>query len=74
MSQLKPITCPETAHLERIEYDDSSTGFRVLACSRFAPGEPFSCTRLCVTRMNQRAGRASVARDVLVPLVARGRR
>jgi hypothetical protein len=51
----KLITCPETAHLEQIEYEGSTDGFRVIACSRFAPCDRLACSRLCEIRMNRRA-------------------
>lgn len=51
----KLITCPETAHLEQIEYEEPAHGFHVIACSRFQPCDRLACSRLCEIRINRRA-------------------
>ena len=47
------VTCPETAHLERIEFLRTPLGRLVRACSRF-PGCRMMCPRTCVARLDQR--------------------
>ena len=49
------VTCPETSHLELIEYEDDPLGMLIDACSRF--GEPCAlvCPRTCAARMDTRA-------------------
>ena len=48
------ITCPETAHLELIEYDDTPFGRVIAACSRFRPACAVECPRTCAARMDRR--------------------
>lgn len=51
------ITCPETAHLEEIEYyEDPITGkiLGVTKCSRFHPEDSVDCDGLCAKRLNDR--------------------
>jgi hypothetical protein len=48
------ITCPETAHLEMIEYDDTPFGCVISACTRFRPACAVECPRTCAARMDRR--------------------
>lgn len=48
------VTCPETAHLERIEYEDHPLGMLIVACSRFEPGCPLHCQRTCAARLDRK--------------------
>jgi len=48
------VTCPETAHLEQIEYDDHPFGMLVLACSRFEPACVLRCDRACAARLDRK--------------------
>jgi len=54
------ITCPETAHLEMIDYEDTPFGMVIAGCSRFRP----ACAREPVPRgsigaSNRRSGSSS---------------
>ncbi|MCA9680502.1 MAG: hypothetical protein H6709_07350 [Kofleriaceae bacterium] len=49
------ITCPETAHLELIEYEQVPLGRLVQACSRFRPPHCVRCPRTCTARLDRRA-------------------
>ncbi len=51
----KLITCPESAHLEMIVYEDTPLGMLIEACTRFAPGCPMSCPRTCAARLDRRS-------------------
>ena len=48
------VTCPETAHLERIEYDIHSFGTLVTACTRFDPPCSVNCPRTCAARLDRK--------------------
>ena len=48
------VTCPETAHLELIEYHDTSVGKLIVACSRFRPAHCVECPRTCAARLDRR--------------------
>lgn len=48
------ITCPETAHLELIEYEHTPYGYVISACSRFRPACKVGCPRTCAARMDRR--------------------
>lgn len=50
----KLVTCPESAHLEMIVYEDSPLGMLIEACTRFQPGCPMSCPRTCAARLDRR--------------------
>ncbi len=65
---IRKVTCPETAHLEEIDYDVEPFSKRVLRiarCSRFSPEEAITCDRTCRDRMNCRvaAGTAPPVND-----------
>lgn len=49
----KYVTCPESAHLEMIELEDTPLGILITSCSRFAPG-CIECPRTCAARLDRR--------------------
>jgi hypothetical protein len=51
----KLVTCPETAHLEEVEYEVTQCGMLVLACSRFEPSCELECPRECAARLDRRS-------------------
>jgi hypothetical protein len=51
----KLVTCPETAHLELIDFDLHPLGVLIRACTRFAPSCEAKCERTCAARMDRRA-------------------
>jgi hypothetical protein len=53
-SMYRLITCPETAHLEMIEYEDTPVGCVIAACTRFRPSCAVDCPRTCAARMDRR--------------------
>lgn len=55
---IKWVTCPETAHLEQIEYEPSPLGLLIARCSRWGDS-PTTCARTCAQRMDCRARRDS---------------
>jgi hypothetical protein len=48
------VTCPESAHLEEIEYEDHPLGLLIVACSRFTPACAVTCERLCAARLDRK--------------------
>ena len=48
------VTCPESAHLEEIEYELHPLGMLVTSCSRFTPACTITCGRICAARLDQR--------------------
>lgn len=48
------VTCPETAHLEMIEYEESPVGMLLTSCSRFRPACAVTCPRTCSSRFDRR--------------------
>jgi hypothetical protein len=48
------ITCPESAHLEEIQYEDHPLGMLITSCSRFSPACAVNCERLCAARLDRR--------------------
>jgi hypothetical protein len=54
----KLITCPDTAHLEEIDYDDHSLGLLIVACTGVPCDTP--CERTCAARLDRRR-RAALA-------------
>jgi hypothetical protein len=48
------VTCPETAHLELIEYDESRCGMLILGCSTFRSPCSIACPRTCAARLDRR--------------------
>lgn len=51
---LRLVTCPETAHLELISYQEHPLGTLVDECSRFAPSCIPTCPRTCAERLDRR--------------------
>lgn len=51
---LRLVTCPETAHLELISYQEHPLGTLVDECSRFAPSCVPTCPRTCAERLDRR--------------------
>ena len=50
----KLITCPETAHLEEIDYERTPLGLVIVGCSRFQPRCALECGCECARRMDRR--------------------
>ncbi len=48
------ITCPESAHLERIEYETSPFGMLIRTCSGYLGGCEGTCPRTCAARLDRR--------------------
>ena len=48
------VTCPESAHLERIDYEVHPLGMLVTACTRFSPACAVTCGRICAARLDQK--------------------
>jgi hypothetical protein len=51
----KLVTCPETAHLELIDFELHPLGILIRACTRFAPSCLPDCERICAARMDRRS-------------------
>jgi hypothetical protein len=47
------ITCPESAHLEEIDFIQSPLGILIRRCSA-APGKCLRCPRTCATRLDRK--------------------
>jgi hypothetical protein len=50
------VTCPESAHLELIEFAETPCGRLILACSSFRPPCAVNCPRSCAARLDRRDG------------------
>ncbi|MCG8425642.1 MAG: hypothetical protein MJE77_47790 [Proteobacteria bacterium] len=53
----KPITCPESAHLEEIEFCEDPLSGRILgvkSCTVFSPPESVDCEIVCAALLNRR--------------------
>ena len=48
------VTCPESAHLESIEYEQDELGMLITSCTAFAPACAVSCAGTCAARLDQR--------------------
>ena len=50
----KLVTCPETAHIEAVDFLSEPDGelLLVVRCSRFDPPEDVACDWLCLKRLN----------------------
>ena len=48
------VTCPESAHLEEIEYVDSPFGMLITRCTRFSPSCAVTCDRVCAARLDRK--------------------
>jgi hypothetical protein len=49
----KNITCPESAHLEEVEYERTPLGVVINSCSRFEPACNVRCAAECARRMDR---------------------
>lgn len=49
----KLVTCPESAHLETITYQETTFGILVDTCTRFRAGCPMTCSRSCAARQDR---------------------
>lgn len=56
------ITCPETAHLEQIEYQIHPLGLLIEACTRFCPADRVDCPRTCAARLDRQRRDATVTK------------
>lgn len=63
----KLVTCPETAHLEMIDYQDHPFGILIDACTRFRPVCTVECPRTCAARLDRREQRCGQTTSVEVP-------
>ncbi len=63
----KLLTCPETAHLELVEYQPHPFGMLIDACSRFGAPCDVTCARTCAARLDQRARLCGDATSAEVP-------
>jgi hypothetical protein len=50
----KLITCPETDHLEVIDFEDTALGIVIASCSRLARGG-LQCSRMCAALIDRSA-------------------
>jgi hypothetical protein len=48
------VTCPETAHLEEIEYEEDPSGMLITSCTRFSPPCAVRCARVCAARLDRK--------------------
>jgi len=64
---IKMLTCPETAHLEMIEYQEHPFGMLIDGCSRFRPSCEVNCPRTCATRLDRRAALCGEQTNAEVP-------
>jgi menaquinone-dependent protoporphyrinogen oxidase len=53
MTERKPVTCPETGHLEQVEFERTPSGLVVVGCSRYRDAD-LACPRECARRMDCR--------------------
>lgn len=63
------ITCPESAHLEEIEFSEDPVDGKIIGvsrCSGLDPADIVDCEMVCIKRLNARAAcgdRQAEARD-----------
>ncbi|MEO6773709.1 MAG: hypothetical protein ABI467_11930 [Kofleriaceae bacterium] len=50
----RTITCPETAHLETIDYETSPVGMLIRTCSGHQTTREATCPRTCAARLDKR--------------------
>jgi len=48
------VTCPESAHLEKIDYVDTPLGMLIQRCSAFGGDCEPDCPRTCAARLDQK--------------------
>lgn len=68
------VTCPETAHLQEIDYVDDPHGLLIIGCSAWTPECPASCARTCAARLDRKkqASRLAVGTVLAVRSRLRG--
>jgi hypothetical protein len=67
------VTCPESAHLEQIEYEVDVLGMLLVGCTAFGDGCSIDCPRTCAKHLDRRrfakqqatVGRVLLARSCL---------
>ena len=52
---IRLVTCPESAHLELIECEDTPLGILIAGCSSFREPCAVDCPRTCAVRLDRRA-------------------
>ena len=52
----KHITCPDSGHLEEIEYEPTPYGLVIVGCSRFEPRCAVECACECARRLDRKHG------------------
>lgn len=55
------VTCPESGHLESLEYEDHPLGMLIESCTRFSPACAITCDRICAARIDRRRRSAATA-------------
>ena len=63
----KFVTCPETAHLEMVEFQSHPFGMLIDACTRFRPPCEVNCPRTCAARLDRRARQCGDTTSAEVP-------
>jgi hypothetical protein len=63
------VTCPETAHLENIEYEDHPLGMLIYTCTRFEPSCAIHCQRTCAARLDRKRRQLSDDDDTVIEIV-----
>ena len=53
--ETKLVTCPETAHLQQIDFDVHPLGMLIQGCTRFHPRTRLACARTCARLFDIRA-------------------
>lgn len=48
------VTCPESAHLESMEYEETDLGMLITSCTAYSPAGSVSCARICAARLDRR--------------------
>ena len=66
------VTCPESAHLESIDYQDDGMGTLIMGCTAYSPPCSVSCARTCAARLDRRnrAARTCASETSEITLVA----
>ena len=48
------VTCPESGHLEDVEYEEDELGMLIASCTADSPPCTVSCARTCAARFDRR--------------------
>lgn len=67
----KLVTCPETAHLEQIDYEADPLGILIVRCSRYDTGCAPDCPRTCAARMDRHRAQTKLGADEDTAIVRR---